>query len=285
MAENPRWGVGPNQYKKRLGQSTASRRAEPESRSSPRIVNDQARFTGITWNLEEIDLDAIGGAGDTERARHRFRSRLPDMIWDAARLEGNTFTLPEVQTLLEGVTVDGKRLEEERQILALNEGFNAIDALVGAGRFSLSKAVSDRIHANVAEFEAIESGHFRGEGSVRGGGAVRLSTGGVVDGREHGDNGELLQASYDDLLDYTQAISDPRVRSLVYAASAIRHQFYFDGNKRTAKLMASGELMTHGFDAISIPYSRLYEQNRALDHLFRTDDATPLMRLMADCAR
>jgi prophage maintenance system killer protein len=71
----------------------------------------------------------------------------------------------------------------------------------------------------------------------------------------------------------------------VYAASAIRHQFYFDGNKRTAKLMASGELLAHGYDAISIPYSRLHEQNLSLDELFRTDDATALMMLLADCAR
>lgn len=71
----------------------------------------------------------------------------------------------------------------------------------------------------------------------------------------------------------------------MYAASVIRHPLYFDGNKRTTMPMASGELMSHGFDAVSIPYSRLYEQNLALDRLFTTDDATDLMRLMADCAR
>ncbi|GGF24424.1 hypothetical protein [Subtercola lobariae] len=285
MSEKPIWGIGSDQYRKPPERPITTRRSQSESQAGSPTANDQARFTGITWDLTGIDLDVIGGTGDSERARHRFRSRLPDMIWDAARLEGNTFTLPEVRTLLEGVTVAGKRLDEERQILALNEGFNDVDALVGAGQFSLNKAVSDRIHAHVAAFEAIEAGHFRGEGQVQGGGSVRLSTGGVVDGREHGSDGSVLKAYYDDLLDFTHGISDARLRALVYAASAIRHQFYFDGNKRTAKLMASGELMANGFDAISIPYTRLYEQNRALDHLFSTDDATPLMRLMADCAR
>ncbi|MEO8906484.1 MAG: hypothetical protein ABI310_00275, partial [Microbacteriaceae bacterium] len=240
--------------------------------------------TGVIWDISQVDLAAIGGTGDVKRARHRFRSRMPDMIWDAARLEGNTFTLPEVQTLLDGVTVAGKRIEEQQQILALNEGFNDLDQLVGSGQFQLQKAVSDRIHGAVARYEAIESGHFRGEGQSTGGGSVRLAAGGVVDGREHGKGGDLLKESYADLVDYLEAEPDPRVRALVYAASTIRSQHYFDGNKRTAKLMATGELITHGYDAVSIPYSRLYEQNLALDRLFSEDDATDLMRLMADCA-
>ncbi len=36
-------------------------------------------------------------------------------------LEGNPFTYPEVQTLLEGITVGGRRLSDERQILSLSE--------------------------------------------------------------------------------------------------------------------------------------------------------------------
>ncbi|MTH70222.1 hypothetical protein GJ743_17790 [Agromyces bracchium] len=206
-------------------------------------------------------------------------------MWDAARLEGNTFTLPEVRTLLEGVTVHGKPLDDQDQILALNEGFNELDLFIERRNFSLSKRVSDRLHSKLAVHEALDAGQFRGEGSATGGGSVQLSTGGIVGGRDHGEGGELLRQAYTDLLDYLDGEPDPRVRALVYAASAIRHQLYFDGNKRTAKLMASGELMSHGFDAVSIPYSRLYEQNLALDELFMTDDATALMRLMADCAR
>ncbi|BDZ56080.1 Fic family protein [Agromyces marinus] len=284
-----RWGVGAEGYQRpslpRQATSAGSRAGQHRNAAAAER-REQLALTGITWDLSEVDLNLIGGGpGEFERARHRFRERKPDFIWDAARLEGNTFTLPEVRTLLEGVTVEGKRLEDQDQILALNEGFNDIDLLIGVGKFSLSKPVSDRIHAKVAVHEAIEAGNFRGEGSVNGGGDVILSTGGVIAGREHGEGGSLLIAAYADLLDYLIGETDPRVRALVYAAAVIRHQLYFDANKRTAKLMASGELMMHGYDAISIPYTRLYEQNVALDELFQTDDATSLMRLMADCAR
>ena len=70
----------------------------------------------------------------------------------------------------------------------------------------------------------------------------------------------------------------------MYAAPATRTQFYFDGNKRTARLMMSGELMAHGFDVVSIPNARRLEYNVALDELFTTDSATALMRFTASCA-
>ena len=286
MMDKQRWGVGSNQYRKRpVKPAGPDSRAElPPLRHSAENSNEH-QTCGITWDLGPVDLDSIGGDGNVNRSRARFRSRFPDMIWDAARLEGNNFTLPEVQTLLDGITVEGKKLEDQKQILALNAGFNEIDQLVKGGEFRLNKRVSDRIHGLVAVHEAIESGNFRGEGLVTSGGAVRLSSGGVVDGRTTGEGGVSLREAHDSLLDYLSTEPDPRIRALVYAASAIRHQFYFDGNKRTAKLMSSGELLAHGYDAISVPYTRLYEQNLALDELFSTDDATGLMVLFADCAR
>lgn len=243
---------------------------------------------GIDWDWADVDLTVIGGSEGAlavERSLSRFHANLPVMIWDAARLEGNTFTLPEVRTLLDGVTVDGKKIEDQQQVLALNEAYNELARLVRTGEFALTKQISDRLHGLVARHEAIESGRFRGEGAVNGGGSVRLSTGGVVDGREHGDGGALLIEAFHDLADYLDGVDDVRQKALLYAASATRHQFYFDGNKRTAKLMASGVLMSAGFDAVSIPYSRLYEQNVSLDRLFSTDTATSYMNLLADCAR
>lgn len=278
---------------------TYIRRPRGEARADPaRAANtipadgltsaERIGLLGIDWDWADIDLEVIGGSdgsSSTPRALARFRANLPVIIWDAARLEGNHFTLPEVQTLLDGVTVEGKRVEDQDQILALNDAYKELDRLVSTGEFALSKDLSDRLHGLVARFEAIEAGSFRGEGSVHGGGSVRLSSGGVIEGRDHGVDGAILIEAFNDLLDYENGLDDARQKALVYAAAATRHQFYFDGNKRTAKLMASGVLMSAGFDAISVPYARLYEQNVALDRLFDTDDATPYMRLLSDCAR
>lgn len=280
----PRWP----EYIRRPG---AAQR-QPKSDAQPLVDElsrtDKLGLLGIDWTWSGVDLTVIGGGGGTlavERSLARFRANLPVIVWDAARLEGNNFTLPEVQTLLDGVTVEGKRIEDQQQVLALNEAYKELDRLVRTGDFRLTKQISDRLHGLVAVHEAIESGRFRGEGSVTGGGSVRLSSGGVVDGREHGEGGSMLIESFNDLIDYLDSIDDPRQKALLYAASATRSQFYFDGNKRTAKLMASGLLMSAGYYAISVPYSRLYEQNVSLDRLFSSDDATSYMNLLADCAR
>ena len=281
MSANGQWARGSNQYVKR---------AKPEQRdrgntmpvtslTTPDVAVAQREMTHIFWDPDAIGYERIQRPG-TEKARHRFRASIPELIWNAAALEGNTFTLPEVRTLLDGVTVSGKRVEEEHQILALSEGYNFVDELVGAGEFHLNKDTSDRIHAFVARHEAIESGRFRGEGSTTGGGSVRLANGGHVDGGPS----EELPARWDDLMEFLQRTADPRERALIYNASATRTQFYFDGNKRTARLMMTGELMTHGYDAVNIPHARRLEFNHALDQLFTTDNATALMSFTASCA-
>lgn len=284
MSGDSPWPAGGLEYVRRP-RSPAARHGTQQAIDDGLTSAQRRELLGIDWDWAGVDISTIGGTGDRDRARARFHANLPVIIWDAARLEGNNFTLPEVQTLLDGVTVEGKRLEDQAQILALNAAYTHLDDLVAHDGFEITKDVSDSLHELVARHEAIEAGHFRGEGSVNGGGSVRLASGGVVEGREHGVDGALLVEAFDNLTDYLGTVADPRRQALVYAAVATRHQFYFDGNKRTAKLMASGILMTAGFDAVSVPYSRLYEQNVSLDRLFDADDATSYMRLLADCAR
>ena len=60
---------------------------------------------------------------------------LPEYVWDAGVLEGNPFTFPEVKTLLEGVTVGGRKLSDQEQILNLAR-FTPDAALGERGRFT-----------------------------------------------------------------------------------------------------------------------------------------------------
>jgi Fic family protein len=235
---------------------------------------------GITWDPFDVSLLQ---PSSVDRVRHRFRSQFPEIIWNTAALEGNTFTLPEVRTLLDGVAVGGKRMADEQQVLALSDAYNRLDEMIGSGEFRLDKSISDELHSLVAVHEAIESGHFRGEGQVTGGGSVRLSSGGVVPGIEHGDGGRDLLQHYRTMVEALERVDDPRRRAFLYFAAATRRQFYFDGNKRTARLMMSGTLLSHGFDAVNVTYARRLEFNEALDAMFTTDDATALLRFFGTC--
>jgi|SRR5579859_4213845 len=50
-----------------------------------------------------------------------------------------------------------------------------------------------------------------------------------------------------------------------------------------ARMMTAGELMSCGYDIVSVPYSRRLKFNNALDILFDRDDATELLQFLSTC--
>ncbi|GAA1226594.1 hypothetical protein [Rhodoglobus aureus] len=279
MGTSSNWARGSNQYLKRTRPEILTR--ADNIHLSPSSAADRLELTGITWDSTALDFGTLKQS-TPDRARARYRAMMPEYIWDAAALEGNPYTLPEVRTLLEGITVSGHRLDDQEQILALNEGFNLVDTLVGDSRFLLDKNTSDTIHGLVARHEAIESGAFRGQGAAGGGGRVGLGERGVYQASDPGVDGATLIAEHKDLLDYLDTLTDPRERAFAYFAAATKRQFYFDGNKRTSRLMMAGELMANGYDAVSVSATRRLEYNTYLTELFVTHDATQLMRFIID---
>lgn len=276
-----KWGVGSSQYKKRPGAHTFNAKPHAAGIPADHITGDTGR---VTWDRSKVELSLIQES-PVDRALFRFKKTLPEFIWNTAALEGNTFTLPEVRTLLDGVTVGGKRLEEAQQIIALSEALNIITDLVEQGRFDLSAETSKAVNAAVTQYEIIDPGLFRGQGIVAGGGGtVQLMDGQEIPGDEPGENGAWLSADYENLLAAVSELQDPRERALAYFASAARSQFYYDGNKRTSRIMMAGELMSSGFEAVSVPVSRRLEFNQSLTPLFVDNDATEVMAFLATCS-
>ena len=86
---------------------------------------------------------------------------LPDTIFNMASLEGNPFTYPEVQTLIDGITVGGHKVSDEQQIYDLKDSWNYLYSLVSSDKFEVSKDTFNRINLIVAKNEALVSGEFR----------------------------------------------------------------------------------------------------------------------------
>ena len=73
------------------------------------------------------DLNSI--KPNKEKAVFLAKKQLPELITDAVNLEGINFTLPEVQTLLAGITVGGHKLEAERITLNQAEAFISLNRI------------------------------------------------------------------------------------------------------------------------------------------------------------
>lgn len=238
---------------------------------------------GFSWDGSVVPTDVP--VHTVARATFRLHKSLPEYVWDASTLEGNPFTFPEVQTLLDGVTVGGHKLSDERQVLNLAESARELIRLVNDGRFALDKATSDHMHAIIARDEAFDAGHFRGEGSEQ------SLTPGVALG-EHGryvppdtqPGGENLRRLHSRGLDMIMTeLSTGYEQALAYFLFGALRQFYFDGNKRTSRYMMNGHLTSHGIDAISIPARRAQEFNTRMVDFYRLSDATEMFAFLTDC--
>ncbi len=118
---------------------------------------------GFRWDRTSVPQEVPRAS--VKRAIFRFRRMLPEYVWDAGVLEGNPFTFPEVKTLLEGVTVGGRKLSDQEQILNLAESSKRLITLVAQSEFALDKRTFCELQGIVARNEALEWGHFRGEGA------------------------------------------------------------------------------------------------------------------------
>jgi hypothetical protein len=238
---------------------------------------------GFQWNRDSVPREVPRAS--LERVVYRFRRMLAEYVWDAGVLEGNPFTFPEVKTLLEGVTVGGRRLSDQEQILNLAESSKHLIELVKNREFKLEKSTFCSLHALVARNEALEWGHFRGEGletqftpdvalGERGRFTPLATEPGAV---------RLNEVFASGIRSLEQNVSNPLERATAFFLFGSLQQFFFDGNKRTSRFMMNGVLMTEGVDAVSIPAIRAAEFNSRMVNFYTSRDATEMMAFVLDC--
>ncbi len=235
---------------------------------------------GLRWDRKLFPLQVTENT--VVRAVKRFQKSLPQFIWEAAQLEGNPFTFPEVQTLLDGITVGGRKLSDAQQILGLRDSMRLLCEDVLTGSFAPTKGMACQLNALIARDEALEWGHFRGEGKELSNVSVNL---GPVSWQPKPTEagGHNLIETFENGLASLSALSDPIERAFALKLFMAREQFFFDGNKRTARAMMNGVLMASGFDGISIPASKQLAYNQAMTRFYPSGEATEMMHLLASC--
>ena len=238
---------------------------------------------GFRWDRSALPQDMP--AHSVERACFRFQRMLPEFVWDAGVLEGNPFTFPEVKTLLDGVTVGGRKLSDQEQILNLAAGSKRLLEMVKSGRLRPDKATFRELHALVARNEALEWGHFRGEGQ-------ETSYTPDVSLGEHGrftppptmagapELNRIFERGLEALSRFAPA---PFEKATAFFLFGALRQFFFDGNKRTSRLMMNGLLMSAGIDAISVPAARAQEFNEKMVRFYLDRDGTEMLLFLLDC--
>ena len=217
------------------------------------------------------------------RACFRFYKMLPEFVWDASVLEGNPFTYPEVKTILDGVTVGGRKISDQEQILNLAESSKRLIEMVKTGQFALTKPVFTELHSIVARKEALEWGWFRGEGQEKYyTPPVSLGEYGQYTPHPTMPDAPKLNEVFQKGVAALQQCP-PFERSLAFFLFGSLQQFFFDGNKRSSRFMMNGILMTHGIDAISVPAAKVEDFNRKMARFYVSRDGAEMMDFLIDC--
>lgn len=206
-----------------------------------------------------------------EKAIMLARRQLSELVCDAVNLEGINFTLPEIQTLLEGITVGGHRLSDQQ--IALNQGkawLKLFEWLV-VGEFELSAKKACELHVIAARDEALEWGRFR-------------SGGVTIAGTEYlPPEAKELPLVFENMIKEAQSFTDIYDQAIFVFLSMARWQFFYDVNKRMGRFMMNGLLLDAGFPAINLPAKRQLEFNRLMLIYYQTGIQQPMNTFLRTC--
>lgn len=193
-----------------------------------------------------------------------------DFVYNTSALEGNAMTYPEVQTLLEGTTVGGHKLSDEQQILNQNKSVDYLFELIETKSFKLDMHTFTSLHNFVAREETLRWGAFR-ESSV--------NIGGTDYEVPHADTLEVI---FKDGIEEIKKVIHPIIRAIAMFLFGAKCQFFYDGNKRTSRLMMNAILIESGYLILNIKAKDKLEFNSMMVKFYDGDTIVPSIEYLME---
>ena len=193
------------------------------------------------------------------------KEELVSNIYNSARLEGINITYEETKKVLEEVNVPSLRLDEINCILNLRDVWN----------FALSNIDADitldficKVNSFVSRNESLEWGVLR--------------TGKVgINGVDYIPN---IPEREDVIVNIENILKEENItsRSLNLMIYLMRSQLFWDGNKRTAMIVANKLLISNGCGIISIKEDDINEFNKLLTEYYNTGNKEKIIPFLYD---
>jgi Fic family protein len=192
------------------------------------------------------------------------KRQLSELVYDAVNLEGVNMTLPEVQTLLEGITVGGHNLSDQEMAVNQSKAWKKVFELIESDSWEFSKKTALAIH-NIAGYnEALSWGNFR-DGNVTIAGTEYLPP-------DHSKLSVLFSKMISDSKNY----EDVYEKAFFVFLNMARNQFFYDVNKRMGRFMMNGLLLNAGYPTINIQAKRKLEFNEKMLLFYDSGEMQPM---------
>ena len=216
------------------------------------VWSDKFKFGYVHYLTKEYNLSLA-------------RKMLASNIYNSARLEGINITYEDTKKVLEGVNVPSLRLDEINCILNLRDAWN----------FTLSNIDTDitldficKVNSFVSRNESLEWGVLRtGKGGINGVAYIPDIP-----------NREDVITNINEILKEENITS----RSLNLMLHLMRSQIFWDGNKRTAILVANKLLISNGCGIISVKEDDINEFNKLLTEYYNTGNKDKIIPFLYD---
>ncbi len=193
------------------------------------------------------------------------RKMLASNIYNSARLEEINITYEDTKKVLEGVNVPSLRLDEINCILNLRDAWN----------FTISNIDTDitldficKVNSFVSRNESLEWGVLR-TGKVGINGVAYIPD---IPNRE------------DVITNINEILKEENItsRSLNLMLHLMRSQIFWDGNKRTAILVANKLLISNGCGIISVKEDDINKFNKLLTEYYNTGKKEKIIPFLYD---
>jgi len=206
-----------------------------------------------------------------EKALMLAKREVGVLVHDSVLLEGINFTLPEVNTLLEGITVGGHKLSDQQ--IAINQGnaWRFLFSSVKNDEFCLSVEFVSALHALAGKEEALEWGAFR-SGMVTIAGSEYLPP-----------KANDLLAMFNQMIISSDRIDDIYDKAIHVFLTMARCQFFYDVNKRMGRLMMNGILLSEGYPTLNLSAKRKLEFNELMMRFYDSGDEAEMNVFMRSC--
>lgn len=196
---------------------------------------------------------------------------LPEYIFDTAKLENNPITFPEVKTLIDGVTIGGHKVSDVLQVLNIKNAWECLLGDLKLNKFSVSKKSFDKINLLISNDEALYSGKFR-NGTVGIAGTSKYSS----------PNFNELDKIFDSELSVILDGFNPIEQAIRLFLWGSLNQFYWDGNKRTSRIIANGILINSGVGVFNIKANDILEFNTLMIEFYDTKIADNIVKFLSE---
>lgn len=208
----------------------------------------------MTSSQQYVDIYSF----TSEENRRFARMNFTKLVHTNARFEGVNTTLPQTQTIMDGMSVAGVPVDDILTIVNLKKGWQYVTTQTAETTLPIEK----EINKIVAAEDALVPGELR-----QGTGGVHLGHNEFFEPPMVDEKAE--QNYLQNVLNSDRTTTD---KALTVMYHNMRQQIFWDGNKRTATLVANKIMIDGGAGLINVPLDKWDQWNDLIADFYRTND-------------